>query len=81
MLPQTFHKRVLSMCAIYLLNIVFIVHKAIHLQPLSFVGLRLIRWGRQNSSCRPHSRGEENSPRVQICLKSSVSVITHTASS
>lgn len=75
MLSQTFHKRVLSMCAIYLLNIVFIVHKATHLQPSSFVGLRLILWG------RPILEEKKTHRESRICLKSSVSVITNTASS
>lgn len=51
-------------CIPFIYLIVFMVHKVIHLQPLSFVGLRLILWGRQNSGCSPYSGGH-NSPRDQ----------------
>lgn len=65
MLPQTFHKRALLMGAIYLFN-TLMVHKAIHSQLLSFVGVRLTLWGRQNSSRGPSSKEEETRHQARI---------------
>lgn len=79
MLPQTFHKRALLMCAIYLFN-TFMVHKAIHSQLLSFVGVRLVLGGRQNSRRGPSSKGKKTRRQTRTWLKSSVPIITSTAS-
>lgn len=80
MLPQTLHKRALLMCATYLFN-TFMVHKTIHSQLLSFVGVRLILWGKQNSSHGPSSKEEEKAPPGQDLTEVMCFHYYHTASS